>query len=142
MTYKIEFYVPSEHAERVKDAMFAAGAGQWGNYSRCAWQAEGVGQFRPLKESRPHIGSTGRTEQVSEYKVEMICDAAAIDEAIQALTATHPYETPAFSYWPIEISERPTGSESRIEPIIRRRYGRVQAPAVRRGRPNRRLDRR
>lgn len=44
---KIEFYVPEEQLEQVKQAMFEAGAGKVGNYDCCAWQTVGVGQSDP-----------------------------------------------------------------------------------------------
>lgn len=33
--YKICFYVPESHLEKVKEALFAAGAGKIGNYDSC-----------------------------------------------------------------------------------------------------------
>jgi hypothetical protein len=42
------FYVPETHIDIVKDAVFAAGAGQIGNYEHCAWQVLGQGQFREI----------------------------------------------------------------------------------------------
>jgi hypothetical protein len=42
------FYVPQTHIDIVKDAVFAAGAGQIGNYEHCAWQVLGQGQFREI----------------------------------------------------------------------------------------------
>lgn len=50
--YKICFYVPTSHADQVKSAMFAQGAGKIGNYSCCAWQILGQGQFMPLQVTR------------------------------------------------------------------------------------------
>lgn len=47
--YKITFYVPESHLESVKTALFDQGAGKIGHYDCCAWQAEGIGQYRPLK---------------------------------------------------------------------------------------------
>ena len=41
--YQIIFYVPATHVEQVKNAMFAAGAGNIGAYSHCAWQTLGEG---------------------------------------------------------------------------------------------------
>ena len=51
--YKVTFYAPPSHVERVKTAMFNAGAGRIGNYDCCAWQVLGVGQFRPLADAKP-----------------------------------------------------------------------------------------
>ena len=47
MLVKLEFFVPIENAEHVKNALFELGVGAIGNYSHCAWQTEGDGQFKP-----------------------------------------------------------------------------------------------
>jgi len=94
--YQISFYVPEKDAEKVKVAMFEAGAGQIGNYDRCSWQVLGQGQFRPLTGSQPAIGSQDALEIVAEYKVEMVCAEAALGAAIAAMKLAHPYEEPAY----------------------------------------------
>lgn len=94
--FHISLYVPTEFSHRVKQSMFAAGAGKIGNYEHCAWEVEGEGQFRPLKGSKPFIGQEGLTERVREVKIEMVCGPSCIREVIAALKASHPYETPAY----------------------------------------------
>ncbi|RDI48656.1 NGG1p interacting factor NIF3 [Aquicella lusitana] len=94
--YKICFYVPALQAEEVKNALFASGAGKIGNYSHCAWQTLGEGQFLPEDGSQPFVGKVGEVEKVSEYKIEMVCDDQYIHAAIAALKAAHPYEEPAY----------------------------------------------
>lgn len=89
-------YVPESHLEKVKGALFAAGAGRLGNYDHCCWQTEGTGQFRPLAGSNPHLGEAGQLERVKEWKVEMVCPPERIEAAVAALRQAHPYETPAF----------------------------------------------
>lgn len=98
---KLSFYVPKTHLEPVKQAVFAAGAGRIGDYDQCAWQVLGQGQFRPLANSDPFLGEQGTLEQVSEYRVEMICEPALIHGAVAALKAAHPYEEPAYEAWPL-----------------------------------------
>lgn len=100
--YKISFYVPDSHLEQVKNAMFAAGAGKIGNYSCCAWQTAGEGQYLPLENSQAFIGEIGKIEKVAEYLVEMICVAEHIHAVIAALKLAHPYETPAYQAWLVE----------------------------------------
>ena len=100
--YMFVFYVPEEQAEEVKAAVFAAGGGRLGNYDSCCWQASGTGQFRPLAGSNPFLGSRDKIEKVQEGRVEMICAPEVITEVISALKQAHPYETPAFAYWPVE----------------------------------------
>ncbi len=94
--YKISFYVPDTHLEYVKLAMFEAGAGQVDNYSHCAWQVLGEGQYLPLSGSKPFLGVQQELSKEPEYKVEMICTNQFIHEVIAALKLTHPYEVPAY----------------------------------------------
>ncbi|USQ13053.1 YqfO family protein [Legionella lytica] len=100
--YKLCFYVPISHLNSVKEAVFNAGAGNLGNYSHCAWEILGEGQFMPLQGSNPFIGETNEIEKVSEYKVEMVCVHECIHEVIAALKKAHPYETPAYYVWKLE----------------------------------------
>ena len=94
--YLLSFYVPETHLEVVKNALFEIGAGQIGNYSHCAWQTMGTGQFMPLENSHAYIGSKLEIEVVPEYKVEIICQAHQIKSAVAALKLAHPYETPVY----------------------------------------------
>lgn len=94
--HKLGFYVPDTHLEVVKSALFAAGAGRIGNYDSCCWQVRGVGQFRPLAGSNPHIGRQGAVEQVDEWRVELVVADAFLKTVLAALRASHPYEEPAF----------------------------------------------
>jgi len=100
--YKIEFYVPGSHLEKVKSAIFAAGAGRIGNYDCCCWETRGKGQFRPCSGSNPFIGKKGKTEKVQEYKVELVCSSKYIKKVIRALKKAHPYEAPAYQYWEVK----------------------------------------
>jgi len=70
--YKLVFFVPASHLDAVKNAVFAAGAGQQGEYEHCCWQTLGYGQFRPSAEAKPFIGEAGRLEIVPEYRVETL----------------------------------------------------------------------
>lgn len=97
--YKLVFFVPNDDLERVKAAVFAAGAGKIGAYESCAWQVLGMGQFRPLAGSNPHIGVQGALEQLEEWRVEMVCDDALIRSVVAALKEAHPYEEVAYDVW-------------------------------------------
>jgi hypothetical protein len=94
--FSIVFYVPDSDLEKVKDAMFAAGAGRIGNYDRCCWQVRGTGQFRALDGATPTIGAVGAVARVDEWKVEMVCEESVVREVVKALHDAHPYETPAY----------------------------------------------
>lgn len=100
--FKIEFYVPEEQLEQVKQAMFDAGAGRVGDYDSCAWQILGQGQYRPRAGSTPFKGQIDNLETLSEYKVEMVCAEEFVAQAVGALKESHPYEEVAFSVIPTE----------------------------------------
>lgn len=103
--YKLVFFVPETHAEEVKTAVFAAGAGQDGNYENCCWQTLGKGQFRPLPGSHPFIGNTGKLETVMEFRIEMFCPREKIPGILDALLKAHPYEEPAYEIYSVKRRE-------------------------------------
>ena len=100
--YKLNFFVPSEDKERVKEALFAMGVGRYNNYECCSFETLGSGQFKPINKAHPHIGELDKIEHVSEYKVEMICEETLIKKAIEILNETHPYEEVAYEVFRIE----------------------------------------
>ncbi|SNW17985.1 dinuclear metal center protein, YbgI/SA1388 family [Mycolicibacterium thermoresistibile] len=89
-------FVPQDDAEKVREAMFAAGAGRIGDYSHCSWSVPGTGQFLPHDGAQPAIGSVGTVERVAEDRVEMIAPARVRAAVLAALRSAHPYEEPAF----------------------------------------------
>ena len=94
--FKLIVFVPTDAANKVSDAVFAAGAGSIGNYSNCGFASQGLGSFRPLKGSNPAIGSRGKLEKVPEIKFETIVPAARIRPVVEAMLKAHPYEVPAY----------------------------------------------
>lgn len=88
--------IPETHLEKVKTALFEAGAGKYGGYSHCSWETQGIGQFKPLPGSAPFIGREGEVERVSEVQVQMICREEVLLGVIAALKGAHPYEVPSY----------------------------------------------
>lgn len=104
--FKLIFYVPEADLETVKSALFAAGAGRQGDYQECCWQTLGMGQFRPLAGANPAIGLVGELEQISEWRVEILCDQACVKAAVAALLNAHPYEEVAYDLIKLEDLDR------------------------------------
>ncbi len=98
--FRINVYVPNTHLEAVKLAMFNAGAGRIGMYDSCCWQTKGQGQFRPLAGSDAFVGTVDNLETVMEYKLEMVCEAAHMKVALNAMLSAHPYEEVAYDVYP------------------------------------------
>lgn len=99
--YSLVFYVPESHLEPVKQAVFAAGAGELGDYRQCCWQVLGHGQFQPMAQANPFIGEANRLERVPEWRVEMVVRDEVVKGVMQAFHQAHPYEEPAFALFPM-----------------------------------------
>jgi hypothetical protein len=96
---KLVVFVPADALERVRDAVFEAGAGRIGDYERCSWYAEGTGTFLGGQGTSPSIGEKGREERVAELRLETVFPAERHDEVVAALRRAHPYEEPAFDVY-------------------------------------------
>lgn len=107
--YQLAVYVPDSHAELVKTALLEAGAGRLGHYDYCCWETSGTGQFCPLSGSDPYSGEPGEVCHTPEIKLEMLCAGEVLADVIAALLENHPYETPAYHYFPVLITPPETG---------------------------------
>jgi hypothetical protein len=96
---KLVVFVPAEALDRVRDALFEAGAGRIGEYDRCSWYTEGTGTFRGGEGSQPSIGTAGREERVPELRLETVFPADRHEQVVAALRRAHPYEEPAFDVY-------------------------------------------
>jgi len=99
---KIVVFVPETHTDVVREAMGKAGAGKIGNYSHCSFSTKGIGRFKPERGANPYIGEIGKTEEVIEERIEMICPREKLGAVIKAIKEAHPYEEVAFDVYPLE----------------------------------------
>ncbi|NHC44979.1 Nif3-like dinuclear metal center hexameric protein [Motilibacter aurantiacus] len=106
---KIVTFVPTPDAERVVDALAAAGAGAIGDYTRCAFLGHGTGTFLPGPGAQPAIGQVGTAEHVAETRLEMVLPRGRRAEVVRALRAAHPYEEPAFDVLELALPPGPRG---------------------------------
>lgn len=105
---KLVTFVPAEHLEKVSAALFAAGAGEIGDYASCSFQSPGTGTFFGQEgKTSPAVGAAGRLERVAETRLEMIVPLSRVGEALRALRQSHPYEEPAFDL--LTLTAPPTG---------------------------------
>ena len=98
-TFKLVVFVPVDALDKVRDAVFAAGAGRIGDYERCSWYTDGTGTFRPLPGASPTVGEVGEEEHVAEVRLETVFPAERRHEVVAALRSAHPYEEPAFDVY-------------------------------------------
>ena len=112
--YQLTLYVPVEHAEQVKEAVFSTGAGTLGHYSRCCFETVGTGQFQPDEHANPAIkvlpnigvlpnkGDCQTLARVEELKIDILCTASQLEAAIARFEEAHPYEHPVYAVFRLE----------------------------------------
>jgi len=99
---KLVTFIPAEKADKVREAVFNAGAGNIGNYDSCGFVAEGLGSFRGNENSNPYVGKKGEIHFEKEVRFETIFPGYLQGRVIDALLKSHPYEEVAYDIYPLE----------------------------------------
>lgn len=107
---KLVTFVPPSSAEKVREAIFAAGGGHIGNYSECSFVSEGRGSFKPESGARPVTGSIGKREEGPEIKLELIFPNHSEQAIISAMKGAHEYEEVAYDIIPLDNHLRDCGN--------------------------------
>ena len=82
---KLFTFVPVDHIELVRQAIFEAGAGHIGNYSECSFISEGTGTFKGSENTDPYVGEPGKRHYEKELKLEVIFPAHIQAAVVSAL---------------------------------------------------------
>ncbi len=93
---KLYTFCPSDQSEKVRKALFEAGAGHIGNYSECSFNTEGHGTFKGKEGTDPYVGKPGELHQENETKIETIFPARLQQKIVDVLCTAHPYEEVAY----------------------------------------------
>ena len=136
---KLVTYIPTEHLEAVRQAIFDAGAGHIGNYDQCSFNLDGTGTFRGGDGADPFVGEVGKFQQESEVRFETILPTYLKGKVLTALLSAHPYEEVAFDIYPLSNSWNEVGSGmlgELAEPMTRADFlnhvkDRLDVPALR-----------
>ncbi len=108
---KLYTYAPFSVADKVRDAMFAAGAGSIGNYTECSFNVAGQGTFRASADAHPAIGQAGgpRVDE-PEVKIEVLVEKHREREVLAAMRGAHIYEEVAYELVPINNLHQQIGA--------------------------------
>ena len=107
---KLVVFIPSKFLEKVRTAIFEAGAGHVGQYDQCSFQLKGEGNYRALEGAQPFAGRKNQLHHEEEIRLETIFPAHLQDQIIQELIATHPYEEVAYDIYSLENDTGTTGA--------------------------------
>ena len=93
---KLSTFVPVNHLESLRKALFSTGGGQIGNYSECSFETTGTGTFKAGPGTDPLVGEIGTRHEEKESRLEMVFPAHLESTMIKALLGAHPYEEVAY----------------------------------------------
>jgi dinuclear metal center YbgI/SA1388 family protein len=106
---KLVTFVPSAHTEKVREAVFSAGAGVIGNYDGCSFNLTGKGTFRAGDNTNPFVGKKGQLHNETEERIETVVPTHLKNRVLKALIKAHPYEEVAYDFYPIKNSWEQVG---------------------------------
>jgi len=89
---KLTTFVPIENAEKLRNSLFNAGAGNIGNYDRCSFNIDGEGTYRGNQNSNPAIGKKGENHTENETQISVIYESKNEATILASLQKNHPYE--------------------------------------------------
>ncbi len=107
---KLYTFVPVEHADKVRQAIFAAGGGHIGKYSQCSFNAPGTGTFTAEEGADPYIGKIGEPATANEIRIEVIFPSYLQSKVLRAMLEAHPYEEVAYDVIKLENAHAAIGA--------------------------------
>ena len=114
---RLSTYVPHRTEDQERDvagrvlaALYAAGAGQVGQYSDCSFRVAGRGTFTPGAGTSPAIGTQHRPETLPELRLEVLLPLHRQAAVLRALRAAHPYEEVAYELVKLENTHPEVGA--------------------------------
>lgn len=93
---KLATFCPQKSAEKIRNALFGAGAGKVGNYGECSFNVKGIGTFKAGEGTRPFVGEVGERHKENEVRIEVIFPFYLQDQIVRSLKEAHPYEEVAY----------------------------------------------
>jgi dinuclear metal center YbgI/SA1388 family protein len=102
MLRRLITFAPRDQAEKVRQAVFDAGAGHIGKYSECSFNSDGTGTFKAEQGADPYVGKVGERHHEKETKIEIVYPFFLESQVVQALVHHHPYEEVAYDIFTMD----------------------------------------
>jgi dinuclear metal center YbgI/SA1388 family protein len=99
---KLTVFTPHSHADAVREALFAGGAGHVGNYDECSFNVNGIGTFRGGENTNPVIGNRGERTSLEEQRIEVLLPKNRFQQVMRSLRIAHPYEE--IAYYSVDLA--------------------------------------
>ncbi|GAB3719325.1 Nif3-like dinuclear metal center hexameric protein [Flavobacterium koreense] len=106
---KLVTYTIPENVEKVRNALFDAGAGKIGNYEDCSFNSQGIGTYMGNENSNPEIGERFEFVEAQEIKIEVTFEKHLQSKILKALFSNHVYEEVAYEIYDLQNSHQNIG---------------------------------
>jgi dinuclear metal center YbgI/SA1388 family protein len=107
---KLVSFVPVSQLDKVRQALFMAGAGQIGRYAGCSFSIDGTGTFTAGKETNPKVGEIGQPHIEKESRLEVVFPEYIENQVLAAMKRVHPYEEVAYDILKLDNEHSGIGS--------------------------------
>lgn len=106
---KLTAFTTLDNAEKLREALFEAGAGKIGNYENCSFNTNGIGTYKGTQNSNPVIGERFEFVQAEEIKIEVTFEKYLESKILKALFNNHIYEEVAYEIYELENNHQNIG---------------------------------
>jgi dinuclear metal center YbgI/SA1388 family protein len=106
---KLLTYTIAENAEKLRNALFDAGAGNIGNYEDCSFSSKGIGTYMGNENSNPQLGERFEFVQGDEIKIEVTFEKFLESKILKALFTNHVYEEVAYEVYELQNKHQNIG---------------------------------
>lgn len=106
---KLVTYTIPENHQKLRNALFDAGAGNIGNYENCSFNTQGIGSYQGNENSNPEIGERGEFIENTEIKIEVTFEKYLQNKILKALFSNHVYEEVAYEIYDLQNSHQNIG---------------------------------
>jgi dinuclear metal center YbgI/SA1388 family protein len=106
---KLLTYTIAENAEKLRNALFDAGAGNIGNYEDCSFSSKGIGTYMGNENSNPQLGERFEFVQGDEIKIEVTFEKHLESKILKALFSNHVYEEVAYEVYELQNKHQNIG---------------------------------
>ncbi len=106
---KLVTYTQPDNAEKLRNALFDAGAGNIGNYENCSFNSQGIGTYMGNENSNPEYGDRFEFVESKEIKIEVTFEKYLQKNILKALFSNHVYEEVAYEIYQTENEHQNIG---------------------------------
>jgi len=96
---KLVTFCPADSIDKVRTAVFGAGAGHIGDYDSCSYNVSGQGTFKASEKANPYVGKKNELHFEEEIRFETIYPVHKEKEILSVLFKSHPYEEVAYDIY-------------------------------------------